>query len=356
MNSPGPHRVRKTTDHTPWWTRLRWALALSVFAWLAFRIHEKTLSVTDIFLSAFTRPLWLSIALAFVFMGLFMAVLRWHTILRSRGLGLPLIRTFRIFFMGQFFNAFLLGACGGDVARAYAASREHPEKRAETAFTAVVDRIIGLLTMMVFTCVMILLRAPMFFGSPSNRKPAILLLLFLGVALVIAMLLFKRHLFERYAFFQKIETSTRIGPYVRKLYDGFYFYRGRKAAFFTTVAASLAQLTFLTLACVCFAHTVGIERPLIDHFTLFPMINVLASVPATPGGLGVREALFVALYGAIHVPMAQALPLSLWVYIGGVCWSLFGGLLFLTDRRPAGRSLQDEFRTMTHTPPQDEWS
>ena len=79
-------------------------------------------------------PWWLA-GIILTFLGLLAGVFRWKEILAAQGLRLPLSRVFSIFFIGQFFNAFMLGACGGDVARAYYASRDTPGRRTEAAST-----------------------------------------------------------------------------------------------------------------------------------------------------------------------------------------------------------------------------
>ena len=72
------------------------------------------------------HPAPVASALALTFLALFAGAIRWHFILRTLGLPAAFSATFRAFFVGQFFNAFLFGACGGDLARAVLAARDHP--------------------------------------------------------------------------------------------------------------------------------------------------------------------------------------------------------------------------------------
>ena len=48
--------------------------------------------------------------------------------------------------------------------------------------------------------------------------------------------------------------------------------------------------------------------------------------------MGIREGLFAELFKLLGIATFRTIPLSLLVYLGGVIWSLFGGLLYLFYR------------------------
>ena len=286
-------------------------------------------------------PWWLA-GLTLTFLGLLAGVLRWKEILAAQGLPVPLSRVFSIFFIGQFFNAFMLGACGGDVARAYYASRDTPGRRTEAASTVFVDRAVGLFVMIAFCCVMIALRIPLFLDHQGTRGPGFLMLFFFLGSVVAMFALFRRNLFEHWSFFQKLETDTRLGPLIRRAYDAVYLYRRHARVMLISLGLSLLNLAFLTLACYSFGKSLQVEQSLLDCFTLFPIISVIAAIPITPGGLGVREGLFIAMYQAIGVDDHYSVSISLMVYFGSVIWSLFGGLVFLGYSAGSGHTLRAE--------------
>ena len=110
----------------------------------------------------------------------------------------------------------------------------------------------------------------------------------------------------------------------------------------TSLGLSLLNLAFLTLACYSFGKSLQVEQSILDCFTLFPIISVIAAIPITPGSLGVREGLFITMYQAIDVDAHYSMSMSLMVYIGSVIWSLFGGFLFLGYSAGAGHTLRSE--------------
>ncbi len=291
---------------------------------------------------------WLMAGLVLTFIGLCVGAARWHVILIAQGLRQSLLRVFRIYFIGQFFNAFMLGACGGDVARAYYASCEMRGKRTEAISTVFVDRAVGLFAMIVFCCIMIILRINLFIDYQGTRWPGILMFVFLIGALAAIFALFRRNLFEHWHFFRRLEQDTRFGPLIRRAYEALYLYRRRHRILAIALLFSLLNLAFLTFACYSFGRSLEIDLSAIDYFTVFPIISVLAAVPITPGGLGVREGLFVAMLQDVNIDPLHSLPLSLMNYAGGLAWSLFGGLLFLGFSTQHGHTMRAELDAIQH--------
>lgn len=323
---------------------LRIFVALAIFAYL---LRSAPLQELGRRLGAsLQHPGWLFGGVGLTFMGLLMGAVRWRIILDAQGVRLHPGKVFRIFFIGQFFNAFMLGACGGDVARAYYAARDLPGRRAETASTVFVDRAIGLFTIILYCCLVILIRLPFFLTHPQTKGPGLLMLIFLATSLIGMLALFRRNLFEHFALFRRIEYATSVGPLIRRAYEALYLYRSNPRSLALALALSMLNLVLLTLACGSFGAAIGLslDRPFLDHFTLFPIITTLAAIPLTPGALGLREGLFAGLYGAVGVLPPYAVSLSLMVYAGGLVCSLLGGIFFIGHTSAEHHSLREELR------------
>lgn len=288
---------------------------------------------------------WLLVALVCVFLGLFMGSIRWKIILSSLGFRASMLRIFQIFFIGQFFNSFLLGACGGDLARAYFITRDQPRRKTESATTVLVDRAIGLLTFIIVGCIMVMLRGSILYNATGSCWPAFMMGLFLVFSLAGLFVIFRRNLFERWRVFRRLEARTRIGGVMRKTYEVFFFYRQHPRTMASCAGLSFMNLFFLTSACYFFGQSLSIESYFINYLTIFPIVTVFTAVPITPGGFGIREGLFAELFGGVGVPIFQAVPLSLLMYAGGLIWSLFGGLMFIIYKSgtdiPTGSMLKE---------------
>lgn len=321
------------------WLAVRVIICVGLMVYIVDRLDIRTL--WSILAQTAARWPWWIAGLILTFLGFLAGVFRWKEILAAQGLPLPFSRVFSIFFIGQFFNAFMLGACGGDVARAYYVS-DTPGRRAEAASTVFVDRALGLFATIAFCCVMIALRIPLFLDHQGTRVPGFLMLAFLLGSVVALFALFRRNLFEHWPFFQRLETDTRLGPLIRRAYDAVYLYRGHARVVLVSLGLSMLNLAFLTLACYSFGKSLQVEQSLLDCFTLFPIISVIAAVPITPGSLGVREGLFITMYQAIDVDAHYSISMSLMVYLGSVIWSLFGGLVFVGFSAGSGHTLRAE--------------
>jgi len=273
---------------------------------------------------------WLTLAIILTFLGLLSGGIRWGKILAFHGFQFPTWKVLHMFFVGQFFNSFMLGACGGDLVRAYYVGKDHPGRRTAAAMTVVMDRAIGLFTTVLFSCIMIVARINVFMDNEGPRHTGIIMAAFFVAAAAGLLLLFRKNVFEHFRLFQWIENSTRIGPLIRKAYEITFMYRKDRRILLPALALSVLNLVLLTLACCCFGHALDIKVATADYFALFPVISVLTAVPITPGSLGVRETLFVSLFTAVFVDGPHAILLSLMVYLGGAFWSLFGGLLYVT--------------------------
>ena len=169
------------------------------------------------------------------------------------------------------------------MSRAPTTRRDTPGRRAEAASTVFVDRAVGLFAMIAFCCVMIAFRIPLFLDHQGTRGPGFLMLLFLLGSLVAMFALFRRNLFEHWPFFQRLETDTRLGPLIRRAYDAVYLYRGHARVMLVSLGLSLLNLAFLTLACYSFGRSLQVEQSLLDCFTLFPIISVIAADSHHPG-------------------------------------------------------------------------
>ncbi len=325
-------------------TWLRLLLGVGILVWVFSKMPME--EFRDVLAASVGEWRWWVVGLMMTLFGLLAAAVRWHGLLAAQGVTLPFLRVFRMFFIGQFFNSFLPGSCGGDVARAYYVFKETTLRRTEAVSTVLVDRGVGLLTIITFCCVMLAWRLPTFLAYPWAKAAGLIMIALLLGAVIMAFILFRRHAFESGSRFQRLETGSRLGPVIRRVYNAFYVYRNSPVALARAVFFSLGNLAGLTLACYAFGQSLSLDVSLVEYFTLFPIITVLSAIPLTPGALGIREGLFAELFAVAGARTAQAVPLSLMVYGGGLFWSLFGGLIFISYSSSYGVSWREEWRKL----------
>src|SRR5205807_7287957 len=74
--------------------------------------------------------------------------IRWQILLRVQGIAISWRRLFRLLMIGIFFKQFMPGGTGGDVVKIYYLLKETPGKKAQALLAALIDRVVGLLGLM----------------------------------------------------------------------------------------------------------------------------------------------------------------------------------------------------------------
>jgi glycosyltransferase 2 family protein len=275
-------------------------------------------------------------ALSLAFMGstILIGIVRWRMVLRVQGFNLPFARAAEISLVAHFFNSFLLGTTGGDVMKAYYAARETHHKKTEAVLTVFVDRALGLWAMLLFACAMMLPNYTLLTELMKVPEGALAVLMVLGMTVAATVFMFL-------AFRGGVSKAWGgARHYLRKLPKGAWLERtldscrsfGRDRFFVTrTVSMSVLLNVGCVLQFLALSWGLNLRVQPMAYFLVVPIIVVIAAVPISPSGLGLRENLFVHLLGiaAIGVPATEALSLSLLSFGGSLFWSIIGGIVYL---------------------------
>jgi hypothetical protein len=325
----------------------RLALAVGLLALVFSRIDRAAL--VTVLRQAGSRYEWLIAAVAVYGIIAAIGLVRWQLLLRGQAILLPWPRVAAITFIGLFFNAFLFGATGGDLARLYYAARAAPRRKAEAAVTIAVDRLIGMLAMMVLAAVVILMRWPFLRAQPETRLTASAVLILAAALPTAALLLVLLHRFRHAPALRWVRTHSTLAPFLRRLFHAVIAYRRHPLYLASTFSLSVVGHLVTVGICALIGHALGVSLSLADYLVGVPIVLTLASFPITPAGLGLREGLAVTVLGAFGVDKPHALSLSLMIFAAALAWSLVGGLVFLMHAIVPGRSLRDQMRDIRET-------
>lgn len=278
-----------------------------------------------------TGPLILS----FFLMGatIFVGVLRWQTVLKVHGLDMPLRRTTQISLIAQFFNSFLLGSVGGDVLKAYYVARETHHKKTEAVVTVLVDRILGMFSLLLFACVM--LPPNWSLTADIHIRAVIALMVAMTVGCSVVMFLFFRGgISKRFPKAREFLKRLPKGEMLERSLEAFREF-GRNRRFWLEVIP-ICILSNLIIIFHFLALTWGfrLHASPIALAEIVPTVTSISALPITPSGLGVRENLYVLMLSvpSIHIEASTALLLSLVGYATSLAWSMIGGLVYITQR------------------------
>ncbi len=287
--------------------------------------------IWDTLRSMATGPLILSALLmgATVMTG----VLRWQIVLRVHGLDMPLWRTTQISFIAHFFNSFLLGSVGGDVLKAYYVARETHHKKTEAVVTVLVDRIIGMFSLLVFACVML----PPNWSLISDAKLRAvigLMIVMTGACAVVMLLFFRGGVSRRFPKARDYLRRLPKGEMLERSLEAFREFGRNRQFWWEIIPVAILSNVIIILHFLSLTWGFRLHVSPLALAEIVPTVTSISALPITPSGLGVRENLYVLMLAApgVNVEAATALLLSLIGYGTSLFWSGIGGLVYLTQR------------------------
>ena len=227
-------------------------------------------------------------------------------------------------FVGYFYNNFLPTAIGGDIAKAYYASRSTNNKVASYA-AVLADRIIGLVATLLIALIGLL-----FIGKSLDNELIIWVVpvIFLFTAAAIALLLKKNNRIEIMLSGKKGLFHT-VKEKLLKLYTAINLYRNSPVLLVKGIVLSLALQTGAIISSyfLILSTSAAGSIPLFRLFLIIPLVWTVSMLPSL-NGLGVREGAFVYfLKGYIGPEKAFAVSL-LWLGLI-MLYSVIGGIFQL---------------------------
>jgi glycosyltransferase 2 family protein len=254
-----------------------------------------------IFLSAIGLNMLLSVVTSY----------RLKLLMRGQSVKVSIKDAVYLTFIGYFYNNFLPTAIGGDIAKAYYASKKTNNKIASYA-AVLADRILGLVSTL-----LIALLGLLFIGRSMDNKLIVWAVLFvftLTVAIIIILLKKNNHLQETVP--EKKGIIYAIKTKALKLYTAINLYRNKPYLLMEGIGISLI-----------FVLCIGGNMPLFRLFLIIPLVWAVSMLPSL-NGLGVREGAFVYfLKGYIGAEKAFAVSL-LWLGLI-MLYSAIGGIFQL---------------------------
>jgi glycosyltransferase 2 family protein len=271
-------------------------------------------------------PWQLVISTVIFFVSVWLGAYQWHLLLKAGGIALPFAKTFRVYFVGLFFNNFLPAGVGGDVMKIYDVTRVGNDPHQVFAVT-MLDRVIGIAGL----CVLALVASFVLLAGEGLYNLYLYMVVFAGcVAPVLALVLNKRlsrgvrRLFGRITFWG---LGGRFDSVFRHLGE----YRRLRMLLVRLTLLAMAVQFLRVVTHVLVAQSLGItvtNLSFIQFFVFVPLLSLIMILPISINGLGVREGAGILLFTQIGFSKEQALLMELVTYAIMVMVSLIGGFFF----------------------------
>lgn len=251
---------------------------------------------------------------------------QWFLLLRGQALQVSLWRAVVLYWVGVFFNNVLLGNIGGDAMRIYDMRRLTGETSRAAAATFM-DRFIGLFS----TCCLALGACLLVVDLRRPELVSVLLPVWLGLIALLAMGLSRR----LGALVEKVVgrlLPARLSGIVEELRRNIGIYRDKAPLLGSVWLVSLGVQFCRILVYWTAGLAVGLHVGLQYFIGFQPVAAIVAALPISIGGLGVRESVLVELFGGVGVDESLAFATSILGYAAGIAASLLGGVAFVLRR------------------------
>lgn len=290
--SPEPEALpsKKTIRHMVF-SGLRLAAGVAILVYL-----EKSGIITFSALAKLIAAWPTTLAAIAVFLAdILLMALRTSWLFRPLGMRLTVLRSMQLTLVSIFFSTFLPGAGGGDIVKLYYATKENEGRRTEVATVLIFDRVIGFFAMLILPFFFVPMFLPLIRAVPQLRG-ILILVAYMAVGLMATFLLcaFNQSLRDSLTR-ESLPWSRWRRPASRVLETMGTF--GRRpgtllGALILSLVANLSVIAITVLAVLALDSASLASK----MFLVIPIGHIVNGLPLTPGGLGVGETAFNALF------------------------------------------------------------
>jgi glycosyltransferase 2 family protein len=287
-------------------------VAVAVLAmYLAFRNQDwkDTWQKVQVFASPGALGI-LVLSMLLLFVNQLIVASRWYLLLRLQAIDIGIYPAIKLTFVGFFYNNFLPGSVGGDVLRAWYVTK-HTPKRLEAAISVFVDRIIGLVGLIISAIIAFMLfpkrgEAESLLSSKINLHELwakygwVLATLFgaVSIVLIFMTMLPRTRQLLRLGYNYVVTTGRHL---FIKTSQAVFLYCRRPFWMLALIAMTLFCQTIFIFGLWLVGRKLGIEANFAYYLVFIPVSWVIGMVPISIGGVGVMEATLKILFGLIGV-------------------------------------------------------
>jgi len=273
---------------------------------------------------------WLLGGLILFWLSCLLGAFQWQLLLRNRNITMRFGQAFQLYFIGMFFNNFILGTAAGDAVRVAYIKLDGGKGKAALAATFL-DRVAGLWTILGFAVAgsIILLHRGLVHGLPLTTAVISLFVTFVGFNGLVCFLVSKRlqavfyGLLDRFRVPRKDSVRAVVDQMLIEAHD--FRLMGRVA-----VLSALVQLMRIGVHVMCGASLGLVSYANFQYYLIFvPMLAILMTIPLP---FGIREVVGGALFAMAGFAVHKSLIMGFLASVVGIVASSLGAIFFITKR------------------------
>lgn len=273
---------------------------------------------------------WLAVGLGILIAQTAVAAVRWHSILRSLRLAVPLWTVVQIFYVMAFLNSFVPAGLGGDALRVWLL-RKNVRDIMTAVDSVLIDRIVVVFALILAAAAV----QPLLWLKAGN---SLLPVAISGSALaMIAGILAVIFIVPRLDW----PVLGRLGPMLQTVSRDLRLVFLDVKALSAAIVPAFASNLLLVGAASVLAYGAGIDVGFLTWLAVMPVVLLVSALPISIGGWGIREIAMVYMLGLFAVPPALAAAVSVQLGLCMTIASLVGAPVWTTlgqiKARPAPR-------------------
>ena len=257
---------------------------VGLFAWM---VSSGKLNLAQVGGALSKWPMMLAI-LGLAYLQIAITTWRWKMLLRAQEIVLSFRQAWDLMMIGMLFNVVIPGAVGGDLIKGYYITRATVGKKSNAAITVLVDRIIGLIGLLFLGAVVVVGDWNGVMAAPATRS--------LGIVTVggtVGVLVF---------LYAAVLAGGRLAEApLPKVAQNVFRALSEYQAKGSVIPISLV-LSIFNQALTCATYYVALratgvtDMPIAQFFLVVPLGLIVSAIPLAPGGVGVGQAGFFALF------------------------------------------------------------
>jgi len=293
-----PTAAAKSARVSPWLSGLaKAAVAAVLITWMVKtgRLDVRSLA------GAFRHKGLLLGAAALCYGQIFVTGIRWHLLLASQGVRLKFKDTLALNMIGTLFNTVIPGAVGGDVMKGYYLSRRAPGRRTQALTTLLIDRVVGLLALLLVSILAASWNSDLV--RHSHGIQVLLTIAAVGLAagvggFVVALVFGNRLL----SIIEPLTERFRPIEIFHKILLAIIQYQHHTGVLALSVLISLFNHVLgITMFYLCAQALTGgrVDMDISQFVLVVPLGLVTTAIPISPAGVGVGQAAFFTLFSLL---------------------------------------------------------
>lgn len=287
-------------------------------------------------------PLFVFLAFCASLFQIWVGVVKWHVLLKSRGFHLSFGYLFKLYLVGAFFNNFLPSNVGGDVVRVYELGRRIGDATKALA-SVFVERFTGFIVLIIVSCLAFLTNLTLVEDTALTLAMLASVVALLGILWVVldARLLRLAQRWIRIGIVQKI--IAKFQNFQAALYE----YGDNRGALIQAFLWSLVFYIGAIIYVYVGARAFHTPVDLLDIAIITPIILVVSMMPLTFNGVGIQEWAYVLLFTWVGLPATVGLSTIILIRAATLISALAGGLMYPSIRSGDAKNFTTEPVTLS---------